>query len=197
MRTLLCVVALIAILFSGCLDGDKPGPQDSSLPLVSTTPPPIDVPISWQGKIDAGIEACVFYSPVTFCTFLLPHGDTVKEFPLNGTVSAVNVTLTWTASSALMERLILTAYEGEDCSAEEGAVGCSLYLAIDSVEGTSPLKLSIPNANLTKDDRLVFEVESPNRAPSPAYAVVNTEQPFQLEGSYRVQPVADNVTKGP
>lgn len=180
LKPILVFLPALAILLSGCLGGQS-GPL-SSAPEVPIVPPSFKVNYTWDGQMHrhAGVHA----GPIC-----LGDGHDVGSFNLaglNGSVQALDLKVTWSASSAFTEKLIVEASKNgyaDACSssASEEPLG--------SATGPSPLSLKLDHVNsIQKDKSLDFSVSHPGDAVGPATVWVNLDQSFHVEGTITVLP---------
>lgn len=167
MRVLLPIVALV-LAFAGCVE--QPAAETSNAAgstlgdLVANT----TTPVAFDGEFGPGLFVC---GPVIQCTLGMGTGYRLgSDLEHDANVTAVNLTMSWSAASPLMETLRLGITIGEGEAAE--------YKFVD---GPSPLVLDATGLEVGPDDKLRMWAWLPSLLPV-AEAYVTTPQAFKVEG---------------
>lgn len=167
--------ALLALplAFAGCLGATE---EDSVEPAVVATEAmaTLAVPVSHEGFFGSPVTAC----PVVVCVSASVFGATERWFPQDATghFDAVELNMTWTPSSPLMESLSL----GVVVCANECASQDDVSL-MEFAFGPSPLSLSLADVTVAEGEEMYVYASMPGRTPL-VYTAVATPQAFQIEG---------------
>lgn len=186
------VVLMSAVVMGGCLGGAQPAateplaPAQDAPPAASAaqdavadatanaTAPPRVEPFAWDGRVSNGI--CVPSGPNS-CNGPPQTTDEFRHAFAAPLPSAASLDLTWEAGPG-MEDLVFTLAIETTCGAE-----CTSWTDLAMDEGTSPLHIEAAAIAISSEATLALRVATASRTPSPAYALVNLEQPFHVEGT--------------
>lgn len=191
------------VLLAGCISGDEPvesadiqaaPPSADAKTPVSTsanataqsaaTPEGAAFPFSFEGK--TGTWACVPDGP-TSCRGL-PAGtdssNTFVELEYEGVPTAVDATLTWSATTPATAQMYAAVFAvrscGEMCWESDGEM-FSTYAS-----GSSPLALSVADVTLGENETLILHVGTVDPTPQPPVMLFySLEQAFSIEGAVR------------
>lgn len=165
------------LLLAGCL-GSGPSseagaaqaasPGDGASALRETT--------TWNGTLPTtvchptGVDSCTYYKPV---------GAPRAEHDITDLQPAANVAanLTWTPSSRFTEELRFGIYEVESCGDT-----CTSYDELVGRKGDSPIRLE---TRFLSNSSHALRVQATEVGPGPTRASVVTEQPFQVEITWK------------
>lgn len=160
-----------ALVFAGCVStGATDAPLDESA-ATTLAPAPIVSPFEASGSTFTGVGACV---PV-FCYGVgaPSEGSDWFEPELEGNLTAVDLTLTWSATTPATEELLLgIAYETED----------EMYDWVYAT-GASPLVLSKSGLDIPAERIYAIYVNAFRCAGDAVYGCASAEQPFSIEGT--------------
>lgn len=167
MRSNLALLLAIpaALVAAGCVtppdDIEAAATNDASAATIATAP----APYSFDGSFGPEVWAC----PVITCEGFDPASDRWAALDIAGNLTAINLTMTWDATSPLMETLrfgISWGENGED---------------YEYVEGTSPLLLELTGIDITSDHKpYIWTWVVP---PTPVELVyLSTPTDFHIEG---------------
>lgn len=158
-RVLLLVFALAAT--PGCLGAD-PAPAEEVEPTTVVDPGPVleGVPVAWDGR--SRPMACLPRGPGECGGIAAPNEDREFLVPELGEGRPVSfaLTMTWTPSGPLTERMALHAIGVAECPHE-----CV-------VEGTSPLTFEMAGLTLEPETNLTFHVFAPDPCHTPCAGAV-------------------------
>lgn len=161
---ILSVGVLLGAGLAGCV-----APPQATATLPANAAEAVGVrsePFQFEGNLGAGAFACAVVQCIGGST------PEKSQAPLNisNEVTAVDVTLTWSASSEATGRLRLGLSWNETGSHE-----------FHTVDGASPLRLNLTDLRIRLDEKPYFWVFVPEAAGLPVY--VKTPQSFQLTGT--------------
>lgn len=183
------------LILAGCTDADEPatgadgGTGLASAPAPGTMEPapdrPLIVPILLEGSTATQAYVCVEAAPPCLHHAVVPGTSDLMLDGLAGRIEGGSLSLTWSAASPATQELafglMLMGGEGDECAS------VSLGLA----RGTSPLAIDI-----APSERALCEGETLHAWASngiyagepPAYAQLDLDQAFRLEGSVTFAP---------
>lgn len=165
------------LLLAGCF-GDKPSTPTTQEPTIPTAPQPFNLTVNWNGNVPTEAWVCA----VLVCLGgALTKGDMEKEIKLNGTLTTVDVKLTWTPASPLTNELDFYAFKVT--SDGNGQMGEEM----GSAHGASPLAISLKDLNVTAQS-LVLVVWHNGIWAGPVGGGVTTDQPFTVKGQVTIRP---------
>lgn len=201
------VVILVAVLAlaAGCVgkddahletatapEGDDDGPVTvpeaaPSTPEASApagTPRPeavvVETPVQLEYAIGTGFVACDPNLPNGCIGESVVPGDSFVRLPFEGTVTGVDLVLTWSAQTPLTQTLgAVIAYGHETCGTD-----CIDVVDAIFVEGTSPLTVSTGDLASAGADIVYISVYEP-RPDLPVSYSVSIEQTVSIEGTLR------------
>lgn len=206
MRTLLLVLALLA---AGCLGEEAPAAEvtpagEETVGETATSietgasgtglgsaadaneTQPTRVPLAFEGSFPAFVEACAWVT-ITWECALAPPGATFENryvFPASGNATRLEITLTWTPTSSLAERLSVNVHSFSE----------SDFVVHGEIAGPSPLTLVIDAPFPLPADwtnRIGIGVEDHSTDIGPAAGRVwalPAEQTFSLVGTLVLSP---------
>lgn len=173
------VVSIVAALLlmaglAGCLaEPETPAAIDDAGHVVSVAPPPLA--FSEEGSLALQALAC---PPVGCIGPGVGGQERLWETDVAGDLAAVELTMTWEASSPLMEELALGIFTcGEVCESDADII------ASEYAFGTSPLVLSLAGFPVGPGETLYVFASPPGRTPL-VYSAVTTPQAFLIEGAF-------------
>lgn len=155
--------------------------EAGSSPQTETAPAPVVVPLSFEGSMPHFVQPCAWTGATGGFCQVVSHGEAFRnrfEVEETGNATALRLTLTWTPSSPLMERLSVSFHSFTEDEFVEHA----------RAFGTSPLVLELgAPVHLPEGwtHRLGVGASYSGVAPlvASAGAYVGTEQAFTLEGT--------------
>lgn len=180
---------LLALLAAGCLSEPQPVAPVGDAATVAAAPTPtlgvadttpsemVEVPLAFSGRYPTAAYAC--HAAVS-CQGVEtgPYENDVEVGGLQGTVTGVDVTMTWTASGPTMEKMGLAAMvmyaDCEECESVEFA----------ATTGASPLVLKADGLRVPIDPRGVLHVYffPLNTVDGPIPVEADTETKVEVEG---------------
>lgn len=153
------------------------------MPPVVGPPAPVVYPIDWNGSLVAGAwfcdgaatHQCMSQPAGSFGTDLIQDGYA-------GNLTEGRLTLTWVATTALTDDLVLEIHLFPVCEDCEG-----FHMA---TQGTSPLSLDLPLETVfaPDDEFLVVVYSSRFVAQADVAAGTSADQEFHVTGSLTLQP---------
>jgi hypothetical protein len=189
-----CVTMLV--LLAGCSNpvaspndvADAPGGSASATSTGPAPPaqPTIEViPVSFDGNLGTMVHGCVFV-PATTCDtrVVVPEGDDLSIARDGANLTALELTVTWTAATPATATLAFGAMVMGDCE------GCSSEF--DFKEGVSPLTLTGTGLSFPLNQTVRVHVYgyNPNGLVTndafPGYGVLSVEQDYHIEGTVTV-----------
>lgn len=185
------VVALCLLLASsGCLSGasQKAGDLASAGVPGGSSPgdpagAPVDKPYAFQGSLTPA--ACAPSGPSS-CLGIGVAGSKGSNAPEDARVKHAKLTLTWTPAAPTMDTLQFSIVRAISCGQ-----GCwEGKPAAPPVAGKSPLALDVEVPAMGKDEFPLVVVREASSTPDPVAAWAHPEQPFKVDGTLTVLPMA-------
>lgn len=168
MRGIPLTLAIVsALALAGCVTGapEEVDAASAQNALAAATPNAASVPFAFDGSFAPGGTVC----PVVTCEGVGPGNERIAELELKGTLTAVDLVLTWDAATPAMEELRLGVSWGPSDDRE-----------YEFVDGASPLALAVSDLAVTADDEPLVWVWVPEKVP---FLYVHTPQDFHVEGT--------------
>ena len=190
MRTHLALTLAIplTLILAGCVDTPEDVQTASASDPLATATAATTTPFTAEGNTYNGAFACAV---VTCYGATLPtaaSGTAWFEVDLQDTLTAAELTLTWTATNPANENLVLGIYYENDGEPDW------IYAS-----GTSPLTLSETKLNIpAKNIQAIYVNGYKCQGGGPAALCAGAEQPFTIEGTLTTTATTqDNATTQP